>query len=249
MQSIVQPVHSTALSTAQRDEVRDQGWTIVRRLITPAEAAARIDHYMAVRASGPKPGDYGGDPQNPGDPLNAFPRLINQHQWDALSQTWCNDPRLSAVAAAAIGQGAVLHQSMLYYKPPGARGQALHQDANYIAIDPLVGVWVALDRADQGNGGMVMVPGSHRLGLQPVVRADATDSFTPAGVAVPAGHQKVPIDLDPGDAVVFTGQVIHGSPPNRSADRFRRSFICHFIGERAEHFTSPAGTNVRHLAP
>ena len=38
---------------------------------------------------------------------------------------------------------------MLYFKPPGGRGQGLHQDQQYITIDPLIGVWVALDRSDQ----------------------------------------------------------------------------------------------------
>ncbi len=32
-----------------------------------------------------------------------------------------------------------------------------------------------------------------------------------------------------GDTLFFNGNSIHGSGPNRSKDRFRRSFICHYV--------------------
>lgn len=238
-----------ALSPAQLAQYRDEGYTVVRGLIDPERIAPMIAHYMALRAQGPKPGDMGGDPRNAGDPLNRYPRFINQHAWDADSSAWCNDPALVATAAAAIGQDAVLNQSMLYFKPPGARGQAMHQDQQYITIDPLVGIWVALDRADRANGGMVVVPGSHRQGLLPVAKADTSVSFVGGGTIIPAGLSERGIDMDPGDALVFCGGIIHGSYPNTTTDRFRRSFICHFIGAEAERFVPPQGTNMRHLAP
>ena len=57
------------------------------------------------------------------------------------------------------------------FKPPGGRGQALHQDEQYITIEPLIGVWVALDRSDKAVGQMVVVPGSHKRGLLQVEAA------------------------------------------------------------------------------
>ena len=32
----------------------------------------------------------------------------------------------------------------------------------------------------------------------------------------------------------FNGSLIHGSYPNRSATRFRRAFICHYVPRRTE---------------
>ena len=32
-----------------------------------------------------------------------------------------------------------------------------------------------------------------------------------------------------GDVLFFNGSVIHGSTPNASRDRFRRSLICHYV--------------------
>ena len=36
-----------------------------------------------------------------------------------------------------IDDKPVLRQTMLYFKPPGGRGQALHQDEQYITIEPV----------------------------------------------------------------------------------------------------------------
>ena len=47
---------------------------------------------------------------------------------------------------------------MLYFKPPGGRGQGLHQDEQYITTDPLIGLWIALDPSDAAVGQMVVVP-------------------------------------------------------------------------------------------
>jgi len=35
----------------------------------------------------------------------------------------------------------------------------------------------------------------------------------------------------------FNGSLVHGSQPNSSADRFRRSFICHYIGRSSERMS------------
>jgi phytanoyl-CoA hydroxylase len=39
--------------------------------------------------------------------------------------------------------------------------------------------------------------------------------------------------MEPGDTLFFNGQLVHGSLPNRSADRFRRSLIGHYIAGEA----------------
>lgn len=238
-----------ALSAADVAHFHREGYVVARGVVPKTRIQPMIDHYMTLRAQGPKPVDMGGDPRDATDPLNRFPRFINQHRWDDASATWCNDPVLTAVASAVIDQQAVLTQSMLYFKPAGARGQALHQDHQYIITTPLVGVWVALDPADRANGCMVVVPGSHRYGLQRVRAADTDASFTGGGSEIPSGLREVGIDMEPGDALLFGGFLIHGSYPNTTRDRFRRSFICHFVGESATTLTVAQGHHMSHVAP
>ena len=47
------------------------------------------------------------------------------------------------------------------------------------------------------------------------------------------------IEMQPGDVVFFHGLTIHGSMPNRTTDRFRRAFICHYVGETSWPIVGP----------
>ena len=78
---------------------------------------------------------------------------------------------------------------MLYFKPPGAKGQALHQDNFYLLVEPgtCIAAWIALDDADQDNGGMLVVPKSNQLEIQCPHEADPALSFTRHEVDVPEG--------------------------------------------------------------
>ena len=53
--------------------------------------------------------------------------------------------------------------------------------------------------------------------------------------------------MSPGDTLFFDGKVIHGSYMNKTRDRWRRSFICHYIGENSQRFEPTEGTHVSHL--
>jgi ectoine hydroxylase-related dioxygenase (phytanoyl-CoA dioxygenase family) len=121
---------------------------------------------------------------------------------------------------------------MFYYKPPGGLGQALHQDNYYLRVEPgtCIAAWTAIDPADQENGGLVVVPKTQHLDILCPHEADPSLSFFRDEVDLPEGSTIVPAVMQAGDVLFFNGSTIHGSWPNRSRDRFRRSFICHYIG-------------------
>ena len=96
---------------------------------------------------------------------------------------------------------------------------------------------MALDRVDRENGGLEVVPGTHRMDIFCPEEADAAASFTREYVPVPSGLAAVPVDMDPGDVLFFNGSLVHGSRPNSSSDRFRRSFIGHYIGRSSERMS------------
>jgi len=127
----------------------------------------------------------------------------------------------------------------MYFKPAGGRGQALHQDNFFLKVEPgtCIAAWVALDRADEENGGLEVVPGTHDMDLFCPEEADAGESFTRDYVPIPEGLEAVPVVMEPGDVLFFNGQLVHGSQPNRTEDRFRRSFICHYIGRSSDRIS------------
>ena len=97
--------------------------------------------------------------------------------------------------------------------------------------------WLALDACDEENGCMRVVPGSHTWPVLCTTAADTSASFTDVTVPIPEGVDVAPVVMEPGDVLFFNGSLVHGSYPNTSQDRFRRSLIGHYIEDRAERVT------------
>ncbi|MET7698195.1 phytanoyl-CoA dioxygenase family protein [Streptomyces sp. NPDC005485] len=220
-------------------DFEEQGFAVVRGLFTPAEIDELCAEFTALRAAGPVPGHF--EPRTTGegsstDPLHAFPRVMHPHRISALSRRLLLEPRLRDVLEALLGEEVLAAQSMFYFKPPGARGQALHQDNFYLRVDPgtCVAAWIACDVIDRENGGLEVVPGTHRMDLFCPEEADVEMSFAREYVPPPPGLAAVPVDMAPGDVLFFNGSLVHGSGPNRTADRFRRSFIGHYVGRSTQ---------------
>jgi ectoine hydroxylase-related dioxygenase (phytanoyl-CoA dioxygenase family) len=231
---------SSSITPNQKQQFDEQGYLILRGLFSAQEAQRYAGHIMELRRQGSKPGDYSGVDVNSLDPLKKFPRMIHMHRWDQLSLDWLLEPRIAAVLYALTGSEPYATQTMIYFKPPKARGQALHQDQYYLRVQPgtCVAAWMALDACDEENGCLKVVPGSQNWPLLCTVKADTTQSFTDVTVPIPEGTPVIPIVLQPGDVFFFNGQVVHGSGPNRSSDRFRRSLIGHYVTGDAQQVAS-----------
>ncbi|MGY0020369.1 phytanoyl-CoA dioxygenase family protein [Streptomyces sp. YJ-C3] len=222
-----------------QEQFRTRGYAIAPGLFDPAETGELTDEFMRLQAAGPVPGHFEPEPQpaeGPLDPLRTYPRVMHPHRFNAMARRRLLDPRLGAVLTGLFGEEPLAAQSMFYFKPPGARGQALHQDNFYLRVEPgtCIAAWVALDRIDRENGGLEVVPGTHLLDLFCPEEADPGLSFAREYVPPPPGLAPVPVDMAPGDVLFFNGTLVHGSGPNRTADRFRRSFICHYVGRSTQ---------------
>jgi ectoine hydroxylase-related dioxygenase (phytanoyl-CoA dioxygenase family) len=224
------------ITPEQKKQFDEQGFLVVRGLFSAQEVQAYTDHYMELRAQGKKPGDFSGVDPTSNDPLKKFPRMIHMHRWDKASLDWLLDQRIAATLTALMGAEPYAAQTMLYFKPPQARGQALHQDQFYLRVQPgtCIAAWMALDPCDEENGCLRVVPGSQNWPLLCTLKADTTQSFTDVTVPIPAGTPVESVVMAPGDVLFFNGQVVHGSGPNHSETRFRRSLIGHYIAGEAE---------------
>ena len=226
-----------SLSPAQLEQWRRDGYLLVSGLFEAAEIDNLREHFMRMQTEALNPDSPLREYYRPktlqesSDVLQQFPRVMHPHRFDELSMKQMLDARVGAVLEALMGAEPIAAQSMFYFKPQGARGQALHQDNFYLNVKPAtcVAAWLAVDAADPENGGMSVVPRSHAGGVLCPGMADMTQSFTTEDVGVPAGLEAVPAIMKAGDVLFFGGETIHGSTPNSSKDRFRRAFICHYV--------------------
>lgn len=223
------------------DAFFEQGFVLVPQVFAPAELSALAEHVFHLRqppaAARAKYGVDGYELLGKGalDELTPrelvrIERLLRLHMFDPPTRQLMLDARIIDLVRR-LWPGDPLGVSALYYpKPPGARGFALHSDTGYLSTEPpeLAGAFIAVDDADAENGALSVVRGSHRL-TDVERREIPTDEFIfPVEFIPPAGSECVLAPMKAGDVLLFHGNSLHGSLPNRT-DRWRRAFICHYI--------------------
>lgn len=201
----------------------------------------------------------GVDPVEPGASLETmlqrFTRIHMLHRVNATAEQGLLHPRILDVIEALIGPDVLALQSMLFFNPPGQGGQGWHQDSYYIPTypDSMVGAWVALEAADEDNGCLWVVPGSNHEPVYPPVSApysvhaagafeglsqiegasDLDDSRNTLSRVVAKYPAPISVPMQPGDVLFFHSHLLHRSYPNRTTDRFRRSYVCHYCNARS----------------
>lgn len=215
-----------------KDYERD-GFAIARGLFSPEEAEYYAKYFTdMVERGGDGWAEGGVHPTDP-DPLKRYPRLLQPHRGDDVAFAWMIEPRVREHLTTLMGREPFAVQTMVYFKAPGARGQNLHQDNMYLLVEPgtCMAAWMALDDCDEENGCMVLVPNTNGLPVMCQVERPGLserqwgDIETP----LPPGTAALPALMKKGDVLFFNGSVIHGSYENRSATRFRRTMIGHYI--------------------
>ncbi len=198
------------------EQYGDAGYCIARGLFAEAAVSAclaRLDAYEGAHAPAERP-------RLNTEILRYKPHLL--FTWlDAL----VHDTRLLDVVAALIGPDILVWASAIFSKDPHSASYiAWHQDSVTYGLDggALVSAWIALTDSGPDNAAMQFIPGTHRLG--PVSHSDtwakdnALSRGEVIGLAIDA-HQAVDVTLGPGDVSLHHIDLVHGSPPNRSARR------------------------------
>lgn len=224
------------ITAEQYDGYHRDGYLVVRGLFAADEVEAIKAHFMGMNAAAAYPNAAETIDADSPDPLKRFPRIMQPHRWDERSLQWLIDARLNACMTGLLAREPYAVQTMFYFKPSGGRGQALHQDQYFLRVQPgtCMAAWMAVDDCDEENGCLQVVPGSQDWPVLCTVDADTSESFTDITVDLPVGSEAVPVTMRAGDVLFFNGQLVHGSFPNTSADRFRRALIGHYIVGEAE---------------
>lgn len=224
-----------AISQEHKDQFEKEGFLIIKGVFTKQEIA-KIDQTFMEMSKEAIPGCF--EPimdqsSEDADPLKRYPRMMHPHRVNDLAMKYMLHPKVMNILSDLFNENALAAQSMFYFKPPLARGQALHQDNFYLKVEPgtCIAAWTAVDRADQENGTLLVVPKTNNDEIYCPELADSKESFTNHYVKVPKGLKAVPAIMDPGDVLFFNGNLIHGSYRNKTKDRFRKAFICHYAGE------------------
>lgn len=144
--------------------------------------------------------------------------------------------RLLDVVCALIGNAIKFHHSKLNMKTGGGGAEiGWHQDYAFFPHTnfDLLACGIALDDSDTENGCLLVIPGSHQIGL--LNHRDARGTFVgkitdPDDMFHP--ERAVPVELKAGDLSIHHVMAVHGSMRNNST-RSRRLFICQYAASDA----------------
>ena len=228
------------ITAEQKKQFEEEGYLVVKGVFT-GEQLKEIEETFWRISEQRVPGFFEPDLSGASDdPLKRYPRVMHPHRFNDTAKKYMLHPTVMAILEDLYEEPALAAQSMFYYKPPGSRGQALHQDNFYLKVEPgnCIAAWTAIDPADEENGGLMVVPKTQDFDIVCPEEADARESFTTHFVKPPKDRKVVPVVMDPGDVLFFNGNLIHGSYRNKTKDRFRRSFICHYANESASRIAN-----------
>ncbi|MHA6483436.1 phytanoyl-CoA dioxygenase family protein [Paenibacillus sp. strain BS8-2] len=246
------------VSVEQYKQYHKDGYLIVRGLLGSQEVAELFELAEESRRSSEKP--VSKPNANSNDPLkDEFATATRIHMLsrvNAAAERGMLNPRILDVTEALIGPDVYALQSMMFLNPPGKGGQGWHQDSCYIRTHPdtLLGAWVALEEVDEENGCLWVVPGSNH---EPVYPPDgigggnvhALDSFSDLQAVQNVSNindevntlskvvakypPAIPVRMSAGDVLFFHSHLFHRSYPNRTKERYRRSYVCHYCNARS----------------
>lgn len=229
-----------SVTDEQMKSFREKGYCVIDGLYSGQELDAIERFFEEWKDSPDGTFDSGGTKVRLGevDSSKFQVRAMHPHRRHKQVADWFTQPRVASVLEVLLGKPALGVQTMYYFKPPGASGQGMHQDNFYLLSKPTtcIAAWTPIDGADEENGCLLVTPGSQNRDILCTGSEGESWTVKPDGVIghFPKGQKPVAVPVSRGQTMFFGGNLIHGSGPNKSKTRWRRTFIGHYVDEATE---------------
>jgi len=225
-------------SQSQVEEFQGNGFIIERGL-----AGGELCEHMleiVMRSVDPPlaPLEFETDVQYPGSPQDRLSpggdtprRLLHAYTRNKVFRNWATGEAVTSRVRQLMGSEQIAvsqnHHNCVMTKHPGYSSATLwHQDIRYWLFDrpELISVWLALGDENPDNGGMLLIPGTHRDRLDrgrfdgaQFLRQDLEENQTLIDSAVSA-------ELSRGDVLFFHCRTLHAAGRNNT-DKIKTSVV------------------------
>lgn len=238
---------SPFITQTEIDQFQRDGVTIIRGLFADHVDALRagIAHNMA------HPGPYASDNHKAGETGLFFDDYCN---WQDIPefQSVIETSGAAQTAAALMGSKTVqlFHDHVLVKEPGTSMATPWHTDGPYYFVQgrQTISFWSPLDKVDDAT--LRCVAGSHAW-EKPVLPTRWTnsqsffpneDEYMPVPDPDAEGMNILEWAMEPGDAVAFNFDILHGARGNTSPTR-RRAFSLRLVGDDARYVARPGPTS------
>lgn len=133
-------------------------------------------------------------------------------------------PRILEYVRDIIGDNVVCWHTHAFAKEPGeSRAVPWHQDATYWPLTPsrTITVWLAIDDSDTENGGLQIIPGTHKgvLDYRDIDKKATGHVLSKQILDIERYGDPITIELKAGQASIHPDLMAHGSSGNASTRR------------------------------
>lgn len=198
-----------------------------------------------------EPGPYAAENLHKGEAGRFFDDYCNWQRITEFEQVILESPAAEIAADLMSScQAQIFHDHVLVKEPGTTKATPWHQDAPYYFVQgkQTVSFWSPVDPVSDAT--LRCVAGSH-LWDKPVLPkrwlADSnffadSDAYMPVPDPDAEGMPVREWEMEPGDAVAFNFDILHGARGNTSAAR-RRAFSLRFVGDDARYVERPGRTS------
>jgi phytanoyl-CoA hydroxylase len=252
METSVEAAHSSESRPGQCDgpanrfsaeevqQFQKSGFVIARGLADPEICRQMMDCTRATLAAPFGPVEYEADLHYPGAPGSraavggdTIRRLKEIHGRHPVFTQFVSQPALVLRLQQLLGPQVVMplahHNCVMTKQPRYSSETGWHQDIRYWSFErpELVSVWLALGRESPENGCLYVIPGTHALPISRDRLDEALFLRTELAENAALVAQKVPAELEPGDALFFHCRTFHAAGRNRT-DQTKYSVVFTF---------------------
>ena len=235
------------LTRDQIEEYQTGGVTLIRGLFADQVELLRA----GVARNMEEPGPFASENEKAGESGRFFDDYCNWQRIPEFEQAILESPA-AEVAAGLMGSETVqlFHDHVLVKEPGTSLATPWHTDGPYYFVEgkQTVSFWSPLDPVKEAT--LRMVPGSHAW-EKPVlpmrwVKEEAyfpnVEDYMPVPDPEKEGMEIAEWEMQPGDAVAFNYDILHGSRGNTSQTR-RRAFSLRLVGDDARYTERPGRTS------
>ena len=156
-------------------------------------------------------------------------RKIEELELDPLFLSYLQKPLFRHICARAYGDDTPVasYRAMFMNKPSGLGSHLTwHQDRwQWLDRDPMITVYTGLDPATVDNGCLQVIPGSHRILINP----DHAAGFLSQEQAqeLVSENESIYLELEAGEVVLLHNWLAHSSDVNRTRQSRRAFSVCY----------------------
>lgn len=221
------------LTPAQNEAFARDGYLIMRGLASAERIAAMRSIALDHLERAVPPLEYEADVAYPGAPASraaeggdTVRRLLDAYARNHWFADWAADDRLTAIVAQLLESSAVWltpnhHNCVMTKAPEHSSSTAWHRDLRYWSFERahLVNAWLALGDETPDNGCMRLLPGSHRMKINPeqLDEAQFLREDIAANTALISTAEYA--EMAPGDVLLFHAGLFHAAGANTGSER------------------------------